>query len=87
MHPEAPLQLVVAFPHFCLHRYKDVRDEEARRQWVAYYVQIGNYAEARELGWEGDPDQEDAPEEPPDLNGGGTTGPIAITDDEERLSL
>jgi len=33
--------------------FKDVRDEEARRQWVAYYLQLGNYAEARELGWEG----------------------------------
>ena len=32
--------------------YRDVRDEEARRQWIEYYVQTGNLAEARELGWD-----------------------------------
>ena len=28
--------------------FKDVRDEEARRQWVEYYVAMGQYDEARE---------------------------------------
>jgi hypothetical protein len=32
-------------------QYKDIRDEEARRQWIKYYVLTGNYAEARGLGW------------------------------------
>eukprot|EP00964_Phaeocystis_antarctica_P039990 scaffold22842_cov65-Phaeocystis_antarctica.AAC.9 len=32
-------------------KYKDTRDEEARRQWLKYYVLTGNYAEARKLGW------------------------------------
>ena len=34
-------------------QYKDIRDEEARRQWIKYYVLTGNYAEARGLGWNG----------------------------------
>ena len=33
-------------------KYKDIRDEEARRQWLKYYVLTGNYAEAHELGWD-----------------------------------
>jgi 2'-phosphotransferase len=32
--------------------YKDIRDEEARRQWLKYYVLTGNYAEAHKLGWD-----------------------------------
>ena len=33
-------------------KYKDIRNEEARRQWLKYYVLTGNYAEAHELGWD-----------------------------------
>ena len=33
-------------------KYKDIRNEEARRQWLKYYVLTGNYAEARGLGWD-----------------------------------
>ena len=31
--------------------YRDLRDEEARQQWVDYYLQIGDEAQARDLGW------------------------------------
>lgn len=72
--------------------YKDTRDEEARRQWVEYYVQTGNYAEARELGWDdGDANAPGTPgsaSDPPApvarAESDVTTGPIAITDDDER---
>ena len=76
--------------------FKDTRDEEARRQWVEYYVQTGNYAEARELGWDdwagnGDADAPGTPgsaSDPPApvarAESGVTTGPIAITGDDER---
>mmetsp|Transcript_33409 Transcript_33409/g.55257 ORF Transcript_33409/g.55257 Transcript_33409/m.55257 type:complete len:487 (-) Transcript_33409:98-1558(-) len=33
--------------------YIDMKEEEARQQWVAYYLQLRMYDEARELGWEG----------------------------------
>ena len=33
-------------------KYKEIRDEEARRQCLNYYVLTGNYAEARGLGWD-----------------------------------
>ena len=35
-------------------RYEHIRDEEACRQWVAYYVAVGEYADAEELGWDGE---------------------------------
>ena len=53
--------------------YRDVRDEEARRQWIEYYVQTGNLAEARELGW--DDGEDPAPVARAESNV--TTGPIA----------
>ncbi|KAG8460983.1 hypothetical protein KFE25_010734 [Diacronema lutheri] len=35
---------------------EDARDEEYRRQeWMQYYVEIGDYASARSLGWDGEP--------------------------------
>lgn len=33
--------------------YNEVRDEEACRQWVAYYVATRQFAKAEELGWDG----------------------------------
>ena len=43
--------------------YRDLRDEEARQQWVDYYVHTGQLDAARELGWDGEPvgDAEAAP--------------------------
>ena len=71
--------------------FKDVRDEEARRQWVEYYLQTRNYEEARELGWDGDPDELEAsvkalgsPLPAARAASSGTTGPIAITSDNEQ---
>lgn len=32
--------------------YKDVRDEEARQQWVAYYLRTGQVDKAKEFGYE-----------------------------------
>lgn len=34
--------------------YELLRDEEACRQWVAYYVAVGEYENAKELGWDGE---------------------------------
>jgi len=72
--------------------YKDIRDEEARRQWVEYYVQTGDYAEARELGWDGDTDEPGTldtallkPSRLMPVESGVTTGPIAVTNDDERV--
>ena len=33
--------------------YALVRDEEACRQWITYYVALGEYEDAEELGWDG----------------------------------
>ena len=30
-----------------------VRDEEACRQWISYYVALGQFEDAEELGWDG----------------------------------
>ena len=64
--------------------YKDTRDEEARRQWVEYYVQTGNYANAHELGWDDGDSASDAPAPVARAESDVTTGPITITGDDER---
>lgn len=71
--------------------FRDIRDEEARKQWVTYYVAIGNYAEARELGWEGDepaeaPTREAAVSVPKPVESGeaATTGPMLATEAEAK---
>ena len=32
--------------------FVDIRDEDARQQWIDYYVSHGVYDEARKLGWD-----------------------------------
>ena len=46
--------------------YQDTRDEVARKQWVAYYLSLGDKDGARELGWEEGDDVGEAPAEKPD---------------------
>lgn len=70
---------------------RDTRDEEARKQWIQYYVAIGNYAEARELGWEGDESAEPATREaavsvpkPVESGEAATTGPMLVSEAEAK---
>ena len=39
--------------------YRDKRDDEARSQWITYYLALGDLESARELGWD-EADEEQA---------------------------
>ena len=62
--------------------YRDARDEEARRQWIEFYVQTGNYDEARELGWDDGEDPAPVARAESDV----TTGPIAGPTEREKAA-
>jgi len=71
--------------------FRDIRDEEARKQWVDYYVAVGNYAEARELGFQGEEAAEPVTREvavsvPKPIESGeaATTGPMLVSESEAK---
>jgi len=67
--------------------YRDVRDEEARRQWIEYYVQTGNLAEARELGWDDGEDPAPVARAESDVTTGPIAGPIGDAEREKAARL